>query len=156
MPFEGHADTLVNVGRGKIGTAASLKHGVLGLTAEDKLKLSKSGVRDLLEGIMLRNRSKQKMPTMEELLRIGTGAENESIFLNRQKSVQAAAKSLNPDIERLTQAVIDAANGKPLKTSITAEREKERAAQGFLRQFILRAMTEGTEKKQEETTEKKE
>ncbi|KKK60064.1 hypothetical protein LCGC14_3028080, partial [marine sediment metagenome] len=66
---------------------------------------------------------------------------------------------LSPEIQELTQKVIDAANGKPLKTSITAEREKEEIAGSFIKQFILRMMNgddmgikESPESKKEETT----
>ena len=65
----------------------------------------------------------------------------------------------SPEIQELTQKVIDAANGKPLKTSITAEREKEEIAGSFIKQFILRMMNgddmgikENPEPKKEETT----
>ena len=93
--------------------------------------------------------------TFEELMRIGTDSSGESIFATREDSALAAHK----DIQELTQKVIDAANGKPLKTSITAEREKEEIAGSFIKQFILRMMNgddmgikENPEPKKEETT----
>jgi len=44
------------VGKGKIDASRTEGGGTLGLTNKDKLKLAKSGVKDLLEGTMELNR----------------------------------------------------------------------------------------------------
>lgn len=69
MPFETQAQTKKNVGRGKIRTAASKGKGVLGLTNQDKLRLARSGVKDLLEGTMQANRAKRKARPKQGLVR---------------------------------------------------------------------------------------
>ena len=66
-------------------------------------------------------------------------------------------EQLSPEIQELTDKVIAAANGKPLKTSISEERMKEEAAQGFIMQFILKMMRDGPmETSEASTPEKKE
>ena len=65
-------------------------------------------------------------------------------------------RQLSPEIQELTDTVIAAANGKPLKTSITAEKEKEKIAESFIRQFILKMMDGGTVKTEESSEPKKE
>ena len=60
MPFESKSETKKNIGRGKIRISASKERGVLGLTNQDKIKLAKSGVKDLMAGTILANKQKKK------------------------------------------------------------------------------------------------
>ena len=91
--------------------------------------------------------------TLEQLLRIGVDHTGKSIFDDRQRAVQAGANKLNPEIERLTAIVLEAAAGKPLKTSITMEKRKEKLAQNFLAQFITKMFTENPDGELEQPVE---
>ena len=50
----------IRVGRGKIDMSRGENSGTLGLTNKARLQLSKSGLKDLLEGIMEKNRKKKR------------------------------------------------------------------------------------------------
>lgn len=57
MPFESVADTQINVGRAQLDSSKrGSGSGILGLTNADKLKLSKAGIKNILEGTMANNR----------------------------------------------------------------------------------------------------
>ena len=51
------ANSNIRVGQGKIDASRTLNGGALGLTNQDKLNLSSSGVQDLMQGIMEMNRA---------------------------------------------------------------------------------------------------
>lgn len=85
--------------------------------------------------------------TREQLLRIGVNKAGESIFLNQEEASKAAIgrKEIDPEIQKLTKTVMEAAAGKPLKISITEQRRQQQIVESFIMQFRERQLSEGQE-----------
>ena len=137
-------EVLERIAQSRLDIANSRSSGVLGLTNQDKIGLANTGIAELLEATMEKNRLKRNPPlTFDEHLKL---------------NLKPIRWQEDEELNDLVDKIMRAADGKPAKVSISAEKDKEQMAQSFLRQFILKAMVGDTASAEEESMaeEKKE
>ncbi|KKL48127.1 hypothetical protein LCGC14_2328660 [marine sediment metagenome] len=64
-------------------------------------------------------------------------------------AIFGGGKEIDPEIQKLTKSVMEAAAGKPLKISITEQRRQQQIVEGFIKQFRERQLSETQEGKSE-------
>jgi len=62
-------------------------------------------------------------------------------------AIFGGGKGIDPEIQKLTKSVMEAAAGKPLKISITEQRRQQQIVEGFIKQFRERQLSETQEGK---------
>ena len=122
MAFETPGETRFNVG---IGQAGLSREGGILLTNEDRLRISRAAVENMIGGTIERNKKKLVITKPDD------------------------------DIAELTQIVLKAANGKPLETSITEQKRREQLMKPFMQELLTNMLNqENTETPESaETTE---
>lgn len=122
MPFETLGETQFNVGKAQAGLS---REGGFGLTTEDRLRISRAAVENMIGG------------TIEK---------------NKKKLVPAKP---DDEIAELTQIVLKAANGESLETSITEQKRREQLMKPFMQELLTNMLNQDNPETSEndETTE---
>jgi len=117
-----------------------------------KLGLSRASAQDLIGGTIAKNKAIAADAVRSE--QVG------SIIQRITESAKRVGPALfdtltfgkfnaNPEIQKLTRTVLDAAGGKPLAVSVSEQKRQQSIVEGFLRQFAQRQFSQESENESE-------
>jgi len=104
---------------------------------------SKTRIERLLEGF----------PTEADVIRLEAERQGDPKLIDPEElmsrptpgKLRTGRKEVDPEIQKLTKTVMQAAGGKPLKVSITEQRRQQEIVERFVMQFRERQLLQGSE-----------
>ena len=95
-------------------------------------------VREAVSKAIIRNRIDEAL----EKVQMPNQRNDEGLEALSTTAIFGGGKGIDPEIQKLTKSVMEAAAGKPLKISITEQRRQQQIVEGFIKQFRERQLSE--------------